>query len=278
MRAAALLAALLLQPAGNAALPDGNEYVRRLVQKERRREELLDRYTYDLLTTREELDDTGAVKESHTRRSEVFFVKGRPVRRLVAEDGRPLPPDKQARVDREARELAEAVRAGRTVSERPGVRLSVVLERYDFRAVGRETVDGRPTLVLAFTARPGERKIDNDRVLRQLRGRLWVDESEEEVVRAELANVAPIKFGLGLGASVSSLTTRLEFRKVDDAVWLPAEDETVATGRVLLLKRFHTRIRPAYSAYRRFDVQSAESPARTPSPPPPSPAPKLVPF
>ena len=133
-------------------------------------------------------------------------------------------------------------------------------------------------MVLEFTARPGERNIDNDRVLRRLRGRLWVDEAEEEVARAELTNVAPLKFGFGLGASVSSLTTRIEFRKVDDAVWLPAEDETVATGRVLLLKRFRTRIRRAYSGYRRFDVDSEGSAARTPSPPPPSPAPKLVPF
>jgi hypothetical protein len=273
MRAAAALAALVLLPAGDPALPEGNEYVRRLVEKQRHREELLDRYTYDLATTREQLDDRGAVKESRTRSYEVIFVKGRPVRRLVAQDGRPLPADQQAREDRKAREMAEAVRAGRTVSERPGVRLSSVLERYDFRAVGRETVDGRTAVVLAFSARPGERKIDNDRVLRQLRGRLWVDEAEEEVVRAELENVAPLKFGLGLGASVSSLTTRIEFRKVDDAVWLPAQEETVASGRVLLLKGFRTRIRRAYSGYRRFDVDSEESPARLPSP-----APKLVPF
>ena len=278
MRAAALMAALAVLSAGEPSLPDGNEYVRRLVGKQRHREELLDRYTYDVLATRDDLDDTGAVKESHTRRYEVFFVKGRPVRRLVAEDGRALPPEKQAQEDRKARELAEAVRAGRTVSERPGVRLSSVLERYDFRAVGRETLDGRTAVVLEFAARAGERNIDNDRVLRQLRGRLWVDEAEEEIARAELTNVAPLKFGFGLGASVSSLTTRIEFRKVDDAVWLPAEDETVARGRMLLLKRFRTRLRRVYSGYRRFDVESEDSAAHTASPPPPSPAPKLVPF
>jgi hypothetical protein len=276
MRAAALLAALFLL--AENPLPEGNAYVRRLVDKQRHREELLDRYTYDVLATRDNLDERGAVKESRTRRYEVFFVKGRPVRRLVAEDGRALPAEKQAQEDRKARELAEAVRAGRTVSERPGLRLSAVLERYDFRAVGRETIDGRSALVLEFAARPGERKLDNDRVLRQLQGRLWVDEAEEEIARAELTNVAPLKFGLGLGASVSSLTTRLEFRKVDDAIWLPAEDETLATGRVLLLKRFRTRIRRTYSGYRRFDVDSEESAPRTASPAAPSPEPKLVPF
>src|SRR5262245_60592178 len=63
MRAAALLAALLLiraagppPPAAESPLPEGNEYVRRLVAKQRHREEVLDRYTYDVLATRDELD------------------------------------------------------------------------------------------------------------------------------------------------------------------------------------------------------------------------------
>src|SRR6266536_3760185 len=86
-RPAALAAALLLVDAAPPPLPDGNALVRRLVERQRHREELLDRYTYDLLAGREELDDGGAVRERHTRRYETFFVKGRPVRRLVEEDG-----------------------------------------------------------------------------------------------------------------------------------------------------------------------------------------------
>jgi len=272
MRGAAVAAALLLWRA-EAPLPEGNAYVRVLVDKQRHREEVLDLYTYDLRSVREELDDRGAAHESHSRRFEIFFVKGRPVRRLVEEDGRPLPPDRQAREDREARELAEAVRAGRAVSERPGLRLSAILDRYDFRAVAREPVAGRLAIVLEFTPRPGERKIENDRLLRQVQGHIWVDEAEQEIVRAELTNVAPIKLGWGLGASVSSLSTRIEFRKVDDAVWLPAEDETVAAGRIMLFKKFRRRFRQTYGGYRRFSVDSQESPRPSPSPSPfPSPS------
>jgi len=278
MRRAAVAAALLLWRA-EAPLPEGNAYVRGLVDKQRHREEVLDLYTYDLLSVREELDDRGAIEESHSRRFEIFSVKGRPVRRLVEEDGRPLSPGRQAREDREARELAEAVRSGRAVSERPGVRLSAILDRYDFRAIAREPLAGRPAIVLEFTPRPGARTIENDRLLRQVRGRIWVDESEQEIVRAELANIAPIKRGGGLGASVSSLSTRIEFRKVDDAVWLPAEEETVAAGRVLLFKKFRRRFRQTYGAYRRFSVDSQESPRPFPSPSPsPFPSPSVQPI
>jgi hypothetical protein len=279
MRPAAVAAALLLLRAEVAPLPDGNAYVRRLVEKERHREEVLDRYTYDLLAVREDLDDRGRVKQSHARRFETFYVKGRPVRRLVEENGRALEPDEQARADREAREMVEAVRGGRAISERPGVRLSVLLDRYDFRSIGRETIAGRPAIVLDFTPRAGGREKGGDRLLRQVRGRVWVDEADEEVMRAELASLAPVKLGGGLGATVSSLTTRIEFRKVDDTVWLPAEDETLAAGRMMIFKKFRTRFRRTYSAYRRFSVESEEAhptPAPSASPPPPSPSPPAI--
>jgi len=279
MRAAAVAAALLLWRAG-APLPEGNAYVRGLVEKQRHREEILDQYTYDLASVREDLDEAGRVKERETRRYEIFFVKGRPVRRLVEEDGRPLSAARQQREDREAREMAEAVRSGRAVTEQPRVRLSAILDRYDFRAVAREDVAGRTAIVLEFQPRPGDLGLEGDRYLRRLGGRIWVDEAEQEVVRTEITNLAAIKVGSVLGASVSSLSTRIDFRKVDDAVWLPAEDETLVSGRALIFKKFRRRFRRTYGNYRRFSVESTESRSPIPSPIPspsasPSPSPSL---
>ena len=275
MRGAAVAAALLLWPA-DAPLPEGNAYVRGLVEKQRHREEILDQYTYDLASVREDLDEAGRVKERETRRYEIFFVKGRPVRRLVEEDGRPLSAARQQREDREAREMAEAVRSGRAVTEQPRVRLSAILDRYDFRAVAREDVAGRTAIVLEFQPRPGDLGLEGDRYLRRLGGRIWVDEAEQEVVRTEITNLAAIKVGSVLGASVSSLSTRIDFRKVDDAVWLPAEDETLVSGRALIFKKFRRRFRRTYGNYRRFSVESTESRSPIPSPiPSPSPSPSL---
>ena len=256
--ASAVLAVLFVVGAEATPLPEGNAYVRGLADKQRHREEVLDLYTYDTVEERDELDEAGNVKERRQRRYETFFVLGRPLRRLVEEDGRPLSRERQAREDEGARALSEAVRSGRAVVERPGVRLSAILGRYDFRATGREEVGGRSAIVLEFGPRAGETGLENDRLLRQVHGRLWVDEQETEVVRAEVANLAPLKIGLGLKATVSSFSTRMEFRKVDDAVWLPAEDETLAAGRVMLFKKFRTRVRRTYSSYRRFSVDSEE--------------------
>jgi hypothetical protein len=257
MTAALLLAGTLLVPV-MPSLPDGNAIVRELAQKQRRWEEILNGYTYDVEVVREDLDKEDRVTKHESRRYEVFYVKGRPIRRLVAEDGRPLGAERQAKVDREVKEKVDAVNEQRVVQELPAVRLSAILERYDFRSVGREAMDGRPAIVLEFTALPGSRPLAHDDLLRNLAGRVWMDEAEREVVRAEVRNTAAMKLFLGLGASVSTVSGTFEFRKVGDTLWLPVRDETRATGRMLLFKTFRTRVVHTYDNFRRFDVHSEE--------------------
>lgn len=254
---AALVAGALLATTA-LSLPDGNALVRELAQKQRRWEEILNSYTYDVDVVHEDLDKNERVTKRETRRFEVFYVKGRPLRRLVAEDGRPLDAGRQAKVDREVREKVDDINRQRVALETPQVRLSQILERYDFRAVGRETIDGRPAIVLEFTALPGSRPLPRDDVLRNLAGRVWMDEAEREVVRAEVRNTAGMKFFLGLGASVSMVSSSFEFRKVGDTLWLPVRDETRADGRMFIFKTFRKRIVHTYENYRRFEVESEE--------------------
>ena len=254
----ALLLAATVGLAADADLPDGNRLVRELAGKQRHWEEVINSYTYDVAVVREDLDKDGKVTKREVRGFEVFYVKGRPVRRQVSEDGRPLSPDRQAKVDRDVKEKVEDITAGRVATERPRVALSAILERYDFRAVKRETLDSGPAIVLEFTPRPGSRPLDHDNVLRVLAGQMWVDEAEREVVRAEIRNTEGVKYLGGVGASVSEVSALLEFRRVGDALWLPVRDETRASGRVMLFKSFRTRIVRTYDNFRRFEVQSEE--------------------
>jgi hypothetical protein len=253
-----MMAGALLAAPTDLSLPDGNTLVRELAQKQRRWEELLNTYTYDVEVVREDLDKDDRVTKRESRRFEVFYVKGRPIRRQVAEDGRPLDAQRQAKVDREVKEKVDAVNEQRVAVETPAVRLSQILERYEFRAVGREEANGRPAIVLEFTALPGSRPIAHDDVLRNLAGRVWMDEAEREVVRAEVRSTTGMKFFLGLGASISAMSGVFEFRKVGDTLWLPLRDETRATGRMFLFKSFRTRVVHTYGNFRRFDVQSEE--------------------
>ena len=199
----AFVSALLLSVACAVGdpLPEGNAFVRGLAPAQRQREEVLSLYTYDVTEVREQLDREGRARRRETRFYEVFNVKGRPVRRLVARDGRPLPPRELEKEERRARELAEDLRSGRAARELPGVRLSRILERYSFVAQGREELDGRCALVFDFAARPGDFDLERDGLLRRLAGRLWVDEDDGAVARVVVRNTSGLRFALGLGAT-----------------------------------------------------------------------------
>jgi hypothetical protein len=248
-----LLAALAAPP-----LPEGNAYVRGLVEKQRAREEALNLYTYDASEIVEELDAKGRREGVEVTRYEVFHVKGVPIRKKVGMDGKPLPSDEKAREEERVAKKVESVLQGRTTLERAEVKLSQVLERYDFKAVAREQEDERPTLVFDFAPQPGERKLEGDRFLRVLAGRIWVDEEESQLVRAEIRSTEGVRFAWGLGPALDTLSLDLEFERAGEGVWLPSRLKAMAAGRTLPLKDFRTRVTVIYSRYRRFGTETEE--------------------
>jgi hypothetical protein len=246
--------------ASTAPLPNGNELVRSMVERQRSFEKALDEYTYDVLRTESKLDDKDRVKETHLRRYEIFFVKGQAVRRLVEEDGRLLVGDQAERERKRALKAAEKARA-RKRSEKEDAeaetRLSDILARYDFTALRREPLGGRQTVLVEFHAQPGKRDIKHDNVFRAVQGRLWIDEDDRVVVRAELATNQPIKIVGGLVASISRVDLDVDFVPVD-TIWLPRRSQSFSTGRVLF-KGFRRRLTEEFSDYRRFVVSTEET-------------------
>jgi hypothetical protein len=253
--ALALSAALLAQPGpGPAPLPEGNAYVRALVERHRQRERALDSYAYDLRETREEIDGRGRVRKRDSRRYEVFHVEGRPVRTLVEENGKVLARERAKGEAAEARRQAAAIARGDVAVEQPAPRLSRLLEESHFTTTGREEVAGRPALVLEFAPRPGAAASGGLR----LAGRVWIDEEEGQVARAELHNTESLRVKGGLAASLKTLEVSLEFRKVDDLVWLPLLRRASVEGRRFPFQSFRLRTTARYGPFRRFTVDAQE--------------------
>jgi len=263
-----VLVALLLCACPGAPLPEGEAFVRSLVSGQRGHEAALSRYAYDMREVKDDLDATGNVTRRRTRDLEVFVVKGRPLRRVMARDDRPLTGAEREQEDRRVRELAEQTASGQAPSQLPGVTLSELLERYRFTARGREELDGRCVLVLDLEARPGDFGLQHDAILKRLAGRLWADEPEQAVAKLQVDNTAPIRVALGLAASVSQLSLRAAFTRLEKGVWLPRSVETLAVGRKLLLSEFRLRRTLTYSRYRRIEVEVGDEPRKGDAPEP----------
>lgn len=255
-----------------SALPEGNAFVRSVLRDASPQDAAINDYAYDVLESRETLNRDGSVRSRETKRFEVYFVKTRPVRRLVAKNGAPLSPRDQAEEDRRAETQARAITEGRTVSERPGIRLGSLLDRFDFRAGGRETREGRATLVFEFAPRPDAAKPSNDeaadRVTRILSGRLYIDETERRVARLEAWNTPGRDAKVSTGVKLGALSTIMDFTRVAERVWLPRTVLTEATARAFFFRTVRVRNEVAYSNYRRFEVDTEERPASRAEPTP----------
>src|SRR5262245_13798022 len=71
-------------------LSDPVEIIKRLSANDRRNQEIARQYTFMQRTEDRELDGAGAVRKSESKTLEVTFLYGRPYRKLVARNDKPL--------------------------------------------------------------------------------------------------------------------------------------------------------------------------------------------
>lgn len=236
---------------------------------------LLDQYTFTETFREARLDAKGGVKKAKTETYEVYpsLQFGNTYRRLVARDGAPLSQaeladqdrKQEAKADAKERRLAaedEAARRAREEERRRKERAVIdeVFRMDDVAVVGREQVDGRPTVVVQFAPRPGFRpETQGGRVIQKLAGKAWIDEEDRQLVRLE----ARLLDSLGVGpAKLARLqrgaTAFFQRRKVNGEIWLPTEARFTGAAKALLFFGARLDIHSTYSDYKKFTVGTQE--------------------
>ena len=271
-------AALAQEPETVPTLPDTRAFLDEVRQNLRSDNALLEQYTFSEVFTEKKLDSKGAVKKTKVETYEVYpsVEPGRLYRRLVARDGRKLSEEELADQDRKQEEKTakrerrraeedEAARQKRLAKQEANRReeQEVVDEVFlmdDIRIVGREEVDGRPTIVLEFSPRPGYKPLtEGGRVIQKLAGRAWIDEEDRQLVRLEAhlldsLGVGPVRIArLQKGASAYFVR-----RKVNGEIWLPSEARFTGAAKVLLVFSTRVDIFSTYFDYKKFSVGTEE--------------------
>jgi hypothetical protein len=258
-------------------LPDPKAFgaeVRRRVLTDR---ELQSQYTF--IEKREEINVSklGKVSKGPVKTYEVYpsVRPGNTYKRLIAVNGVPLPPAELERNDRIHREdvLREAARQQRESPQDRERRLrkeakeqeewnrtlDEVFDAYDIQLVGRETVNGHVTVIATLEPRPQHRpRTDTGKLMKKLRARLWISESDHVVVKAVAHVIDDVTFGWGvIGRLHEGTEAEFERTKVNNEVWLPTRVQFKATGRALL-RRFTVNSLTLYSDYKKFTVSTEQ--------------------
>jgi hypothetical protein len=114
-----------------------------------------------------------------------------------------------------------------------------LLGRFQFTLAGRETVNGRPSLVVDF--RPADKRVPvrnfKDHFINKAAGRVWVDEADYALARAELRLTRRVNVVGGLVGAVWKFTYSFDRERTPEGLWFARHVDWHLEGREVFINR-----------------------------------------
>ncbi len=251
-----------------ASLPDADEIVRKSVANTQADWRAAPQYDF---MERDVVSKTGR----RTKTYRVIMIDGSPYNELVAQNGKPLPPAQSSEEQRKLRE--EIARRQHETSEQRQKRvaeyekerhqdnalLSEMAKALNFRLAGEDTVNGRRCYILTGMPKPGYEPASREtKVLKGMRGKMWIDEQQFQWVKVEADVFRPVEFGLFIARVEPGTRFELEQRPVQGNLWLPSHFSMRVTARVLEMWSKHSAADETYWKYHRSGNQQATAAKR----------------
>jgi len=224
-------------PSALAAFPDTGEFMRQVTQHQKLVEAALRQYTFTEKTTDYVLDKDGNVRKQHTDTYYVTPTSYEVFTLHVSHDGKPVSQgDTEGQIKKMEQRMKEDERKSQrneTIHPQGQMILADIITRSNFTPIRWEQIDGLNTVVYSFEPRATSRSQGNlvEKISGDLKGTMWVNPDEKEVVRVEFASVSSLSFGL-LG-NVKGFHGVTERQKVHGDLWCPTRQEYFANGREL---------------------------------------------
>lgn len=248
---------------------DVNDIVRKALSREVDRQTKLANYTWEQRTTHKTFDSNRKVKETKVRVQEHLVLEGSEYHRLIEVDGQPLPParvkQEQEKMDAEiARRRAESASARRKRLEhheenrKEAIRFrEEVLQAFDFRLTGEETIAGFPCYRITgepkrgFSPKTREGKL----LLGKIHGTIWVSKAGFDLVRVDAETIAKITFGGFLASLGPGAHIEVQMMRVNDELWHPQSVRLGLNARALWQK-MNLEEEISWRNFRKFQTES----------------------
>lgn len=264
----------------SAPIPDVATLMLQVKANQKRMEEIRKNYRYRSLETDEELNKNGSLKKTETEESEVFYVNGQTIERLLKRDGKDLSEKDQKKeqesVDKAVAKAQAAKPKEQTDSKgQSDISVSRLLQLGTVTAPRRMVIHGRSTLVFDFVGDTRAKTSNmSEGVMKDLTGTVWIDEANREVMRMEARFEQNFHVAGGLLINIQKGTNFIfEQALVNNEVWLPTSIDGKGSARVLLLKSFNGHMHTTYSDYHKYTSEVKILPGATPVEPDPAPGP-----
>jgi hypothetical protein len=169
-------------------------------------------YAYTRIKTTEEYGPSGKLKKRREKTSQNTPVPT------------PPPVDEQPDVENAAAPSAPETsksKTDRAFEKKDFILNRELLDRFDFTLVGRETINDRVCLALDFKPKSKDLPVRNlkDRFINKAAGRVWVDEREAFVARADIRLTERVSVIGGLVGAVSKFHYVFERNRTPEGLW-----------------------------------------------------------
>ena len=248
---------------------DAREIVRHSVELDQANWLRMADYTWMGHLRERHFDGHNKVTSDHSEGWETTILDGRPFRRDLQRDGKPLPDaeqrKEQQKLDKETARLANATpaekqkRAADYEKSRRRERefLLEIPDAFDLRLDGGDKIDGQDVWVISGVPKPGYRAKSRDgAALAKMRGKMWISKSGYQWVKLEAQTTATISFGLFLARLNPGARLEFEQTRINDEVWLPKREYMSGSGRIGLVARVAEDEEITWTDYRKFQVES----------------------
>lgn len=248
---------------------DPREIVRKSVELDQVNWLRMADYTWVGRSVERHFDSHDRVSFNRQEAWETLILDGRPFRRMLERDGKPLSADEQRKqqqkLDKDTATLESETpgqkqkRAADYQKERRRERefLLEIPDAFDFRLEGENRIDGREVWVISGVPKPGYRAKSRDGgALAKIQGKMWIDKTGYQWVRIEAQTTETISWGLFLARLNPGAKLVLEQTRVNDEVWLPKREYLSGSGRIGLIKRLAEDEEITWNDYQKFQVES----------------------
>lgn len=246
----------------DAPIPDIPTLMMQVQAHQRQLDKVRENYTFREILQTDDLDSNGQVKKTETEESEIFFVNGHHIERLVKKNGKDLSPDEQKKEqERVTKEVEKATKLDPNKSlHGDEISISRILAIMKVSNPRRVSLNGRDTIAFDFIGDPHAQThgLAED-ASKKMAGTVWVDEKDREVAKLTVHFDDNFHVGGGLLANIQAGSSfQFEQAKINNELWLPTGGEAHVQARVLLVKGYRENLRFHDSDFQRFHTEASQ--------------------
>lgn len=254
------------QPAGpgrDAPLPNATALLQRALANEKKLAAERERYECRVTTQAIETDSKGQTKKDTTELSDLFYVNGIPIERLLQKNGRDLSTDDARKQDDHV--MKETVRYSNAANaqkeeDKQDQELEDFMQAMMLANGHRQMVNGRSVLFYDIVPNPKfqARNLDQ-RFARVMQGTVSIDEETGEVIDFNVKSVEDLKIGGGVLADLhKGFWLHIHNQPEVDGVWLTDLAEGSGDARAAIFFHPYFRFRQTTNNCRLYTATATQ--------------------